>query len=450
VGLFGLFLWMYKDRLKAGVAVFISFLLFYFFGAFHDFLQKNLGKTFLVRYVFLMPILGLVYIAVLRSVKRKVIAPKFIFYLNVLTVFFIMMDTVTIIGKAVGRAKMNKSLTVCTACDKPDVYFIIVDGYAGNEQIINDFSDNNRPFSDSLQMLGFRVLSHSRSNYERTEFSMASMLNMDYHPLSDFTVSDSSLEYCFKQIAKNKVVDAFHQQGYAFVNNSIFDIDGQASPVNNNFLIKGTNLIESETLLARLRRDVYIPFLMKYMQNSELYKDFLFQPYYSDSTLVNRLEVIMHAKADRPRFVYTHLLMTHFPYYFQENGQLNNRKDIRVDNYSDKKLYLSNLKYTNQRLLSLLRKLLQSYKKPPVIILASDHGFRYAERPALAFSNLMAVYLPGEKNKQFYDSVSSVNQFRLLFNVMFRQDLPLLEDRVGQRAQLLTDGDSVLSLQKIK
>jgi hypothetical protein len=312
------------------------------------------------------------------------------------------------------------------------VHFIVVDGYAGTEQLAQDFSFTNAAFLDSLKTLGFRVLKKSRSNYVRTEFSMASMLNMDYHQRKDYSVTDESLFYCYRQIARNKAVASFQQQGYEVVNNSIFDIDNRRSPVRNTFLVTGTDLIESETLLARLRRDVYIPFLMTHLQKTGLYRSFIYQALESDKALAARLEKVTAEKRDKPRLIYTHFLMTHFPYYYRSDGQLNKAEDIRADNYADKTLYLGNLQFSSRRLLSVIREILETSPTPPVIVLASDHGFRYAENPANAFSALNAVYLPGRQYGLYYDSLSGVNQFRVLLNTLFQQRLPLLQDRNGE------------------
>jgi hypothetical protein len=196
--------------------------------------------------------------------------------------------------------------------------------------------------------------------------------------------------------------------------------------------VTGTDLIESETLLARLRRDVYIPFLMNHLQKTSLYRNFIFQALESDKALAARLKKLTAEKAAAPRFIYTHFLMTHFPYYYQVDGQLNKAKDIRADNYADKNLYLGNLQFSSRRLLSVVREILETSPTPPVIVLASDHGFRYAANPANAFSALSAVYLPGRQYGQYYDSLSGVNQFRVLLNTLFQQRLPLLQDRNGE------------------
>jgi hypothetical protein len=75
--------------------------------------------------------------------------------------------------------------------------------------------------------------------------------------------------------------------------------------------------------------------------------------------------------------------------------------------------------------------LLQTAPAPPVIIFMSDHGFRHFTKPVdrkYHFMNLNAVYLPGRNYSLFNDSLSNVNQFRVLFNSLFKTSYPVLPD----------------------
>ena len=62
-----------------------------------------------------------------------------------------------------------------------------------------------------------------------------------------------------------------------------------------------------------------------------------------------------------------------------------------------------------------------------------DHGFREFghETPEIKkyyFMNLNSVYLPNKDYSRFYEGMSGVNQFRVILNTSFRQNLPLLKD----------------------
>jgi hypothetical protein len=62
----------------------------------------------------------------------------------------------------------------------PDVYYIILDGYARGDVLSKTMGFDNTPFLSELQRLGFIVTLCSQSNYAQTELSLASSLNLVY------------------------------------------------------------------------------------------------------------------------------------------------------------------------------------------------------------------------------------------------------------------------------
>lgn len=92
--------------------------------------------------------------------------------------------------------------------------------------------------------------------------------------------------------------------------------------------------------------------------------------------------------------------------------------------------YLDYLQYANLELRRMVTTIRQN-NPGAVIIFLSDHGYRWRTRgvkqPELFF-NQNAVYLPSGNYEKFYDSVTNVNQFRILFNTIFAQQYPLLPD----------------------
>ncbi|HXB96005.1 MAG TPA: sulfatase-like hydrolase/transferase, partial [Puia sp.] len=132
----------------------------------------------------------------------------------------------------------------------------------------------------------------------------------------------------------------------------------------------------------------------------------------------------------RPRFVYTHVMMPHEPFLFDSLLRWRSVKEIRMP-APRLKDYLGYLPYTNSRIRQLITTIKKNTGGKAVILFMSDHGFRYWEEhipDSVFFRNQNAVYFPDGNYSGFYDNISNVNQFRLVFDKLFHLELPLLKD----------------------
>ena len=125
--------------------------------------------------------------------------------------------------------------------------------------------------------------------------------------------------------------------------------------------------------------------------------------------------------------------MPHYPYYFKADGTPNPLHLLAEGNQVRQKEYLGYLQYCNGVFIKTIDSILKESKTPPIIIFMSDHGFREFDRDIeknakYYFMNLNAIYLPDKNYGEFYDGISSVNQFRVLLNTSFGQNFPLLKD----------------------
>ena len=89
------------------------------------------------------------------------------------------------------QSTSRPSVSVRAVSSKPDIYYIVLDGYARSDILSEDFSFDNSQFVDFLVSRGFVVPTKIQSNYPWTLMSVASTLNMDY--VQDFApvLSDS-------------------------------------------------------------------------------------------------------------------------------------------------------------------------------------------------------------------------------------------------------------------
>ena len=66
------------------------------------------------------------------------------------------------------------------ASPSPDIYYIILDEYAREDDLSTNFSYDNSLFLNNLRKMGFFVADWSQSNYTYTLFSLTSSLNLNY------------------------------------------------------------------------------------------------------------------------------------------------------------------------------------------------------------------------------------------------------------------------------
>jgi hypothetical protein len=148
----------------------------------------------------------------------------------------------------------------------------------------------------------------------------------------------------------------------------------------------------------------------------------------------NNLAVINEIKnltlnEDKHFFIYAHVLLPHFPYFFDQNGKL---MSLQYANEAENQIkYLKQLKYTNKLIKDCIETILSHAKSKPIIIIQGDHGFRYLTNKnqlTESFTILNAYYFPDQNYNSIYDSISPVNSFRVIFNKYFNSNLPLLKD----------------------
>jgi hypothetical protein len=238
------------------------------------------------------------------------------------------------------------------------------------------------------------------------------------------------INICYGQINKNNLWDFLKANGYEIKNYSIFNVDDIPTLAPQNLLIVGSGLITSQTFLSRLDRDIRFNLVERFKIRSEIKRITNYMGE-SNEKLYQKLLNESGSSSQKPRFVYTHLMMPHYPYYYDSKGNPNPLEIITEGNQSRKKEYIEYLQYCNEQFKTLVNNVLTNSKNPPIIIFMGDHGWRHFTEPAdpkYQFMNLSSVYLPDKEYSSYYDGMSNINMFRILLNKQFHQNLPLLKD----------------------
>jgi hypothetical protein len=421
---------------KAAVFTFLIMCFHFFFGTIHDSLKSWIPNSLLVKYFFILPFAILLFILLFFYFRKTTrYFHRFIKYINILLVTLILIDSVELIFKINNSNKRTISnpigFTGCDTCNKPDIYFIIADEYAGQRELADVFHFDNSAFISALKEKGFRIINNSFSNYNYTPFCMASTLSMNYlMSIEGRNSSKKDRRICYQLINQNPVIELLKDQGYVFKNLSVFQFNDDLPIETSPFFLTGKDLLTSQTFLSRLDRDIRFNLVTKYKIRSEM-QTLANTELNSIRSIYNHTLEEVTKDSKQPRFIYIHLMMPHYPYFFDRNGKMNPVDKLMEGQQVLQKEYIEYLQYSNGQFLKLIDYILSNSKKLPIIIFMGDHGFRHFTDNIdhkYYYNNLNSIYLPSQNYKGFSDSLSSVNQFRVLFNNQFNQHLPLLKN----------------------
>ena len=438
---FLLFLIFFKNPAKAALAAGFLLAFYFFFGALHDSLKAHLRPA--SRYALLVPaflIAAVAWTFFLRRTHRSF--RRWVLFLNSLFLLYIAVDLAELFlstgrhdYRSIRAAATRDTITYTRYSDtaKPDIYFLLFDAYTSSLALEEQYHYDNGDFDRYLSQKGFHIQRASRSNYKYTILSMPSIFNMCYLDGLKEVKGGPVEEYYYLSdlIRDNELMAFLHSLGYDIVNCSIFDLHGNPSPVEESLLPIKTRLITDQTFYSRFYRDVgwnFYQFTFNPFSEKEINLSLN-----NDNKLIDQVKTASSIRAARPRFIYGHFNIPHPPYFYDKNG---NRKKVKApytptdeDHLSD---YLDYLSYTNSRAEEMIDTILKNTGGKAVIILMGDHGLRYHDQlgynPLFFVQNQNAVYFPDKDYHLFQDSISGVNQFRVVLNSLFKQNIPLLKD----------------------
>jgi hypothetical protein len=325
---------------------------------------------------------------------------------------------------------------------RPDVYYVILDGYGSAETLRAVYGFDNRPFLEALRARGFYVAGESRSNYAQTPLSLASSTNMEYVPpeLEASGRKTKDIVALFRMIEESRVMAAFRARGYRTVHFQ----SGWAVTARNRYADRNVNCGGWEEFNRVLA------------QTTLLEAANFFQPIEKQSRErilceFDRLAAIAR-EVPGPRYVFAHFVFPEPPFLFDRDGRP--RPGANVDDPSrqsgDRAGYVDQIVFCNRKVLAAIDRILADSPTPPIIVVQGDHGpaskawrWMYSDEgppatgrePGIApffrerFGILNAYRVPPEAAARLYPSISPVNSFRVVLDACFGENLPLLADR---------------------
>jgi len=320
--------------------------------------------------------------------------------------------------------------------NNPDIYYLIFDGFAGPEILLEYYDTDILDFITRLERRGVYVATESKSNYSMTINSLPSSLNINYwDELAGEGIKDIGWIPVMPLIQDNLVSNYLHNNGYALVTfpsgfwpTEDIRTDKKLSPL--------INLNEyQENLLLHTPVPRIFPGIL--YDNHRNRVDFVL------SSLKNI------AKEEKPTFVFAHIITPHPPFVFDEEG--NHVHPQRPYNHFDaddyrnlggttaeyQEMYSDQLNYIFGIILEMIDEILLASKSPPIIIIQGDHGPGSMVTQAQfeednldeRFSIMNAYYFPDKDYSSLYPAITPVNSFRVVFNQYFEENLPLLPDK---------------------
>lgn len=320
----------------------------------------------------------------------------------------------------------------------PDIYFIILDGYARNDTLKSLYNFDNSSFINKLVNQGFYIATKSNTNYIQTNLSLAGTLNLCYLDSLAAKIKDNSLGPTMSLISTNALSVILKRAGYETVAfESGYDITElqqadcyySQSMISQQFL----NLILSTTILNDIKFQIFNTTSIQAERHARLIRNTLIK--------IGKMKV-----KGAPKFVFAHILCPHPPFVFNSDGTLMDQEQsfeirdgshLSMDNAKYRLNYIKQLEYINIMVNNMLSDILKESERPKVIVLQSDHGpgseldSESKQNTLLSerFGILNAIYFSDKNHSSLYQSISPVNTFRVVLNKYFATNLALLKDR---------------------
>jgi hypothetical protein len=454
------------DVRSAALLATLTLVIFFSYGHLRSLIkQVNLSVVSIGRHRYLLPgaftLIVLGYWLVRSRIKDVTQVTAWINWVAVVAVIFPLIN----IGRSAYEVARNKRLPTterisATASSlrsergQPDVYYIVLDGYARADILEEIFTLDNQDFIDDLEKRGFQVANRSNSNYNRTVFSIASSLNMAY--LQDLTAqSQTSLGQAKILLKDAAVPEYFKSLGYEIV--ALESGYGPTHINNYDHFIAFEKPHSLHVFGIPFQMGDFEWYLVQTSIVSAIYDGLLAGDYlrvgdqrfaghrYRVSESFDTLEEIPGWKGSF--FVFAHIVSPHPPFVFDSQGNpvdpdypftFKDANDYL--RYSDRDDYIQGYRdqliYLNSLVLETVDGIIASSSPAPIIILQADHGsgaytdFDDVENTDLQerYAIFNAYYFQGETSSKIYPSVTPVNTFRIVFDEFFNGEFELLPD----------------------
>ena len=334
---------------------------------------------------------------------------------------------------------------ISTATEKPDIYYLIFDRYARQDQLKSVYGHDNVEFLDALRQRGFFIADNAYSNYQRTAHSVISSLNFDYLDRLDAPATQGKSDWLplYQMFQDFRIGRFLKNHGYevhfsgtwweptrriaiADVTHNFYEV-----PEIARFIYENSLIVEAaEALGIRMASPLY----WQCQRSRLMFEDIRTAP-----------------GSDKPKFHFAHFLIPHPPFVTHESGRCLEKGEALARTRTQN--YVGQLVYANGQILAMVDALLAAPGPKPIIILQADEGpwpEKYARQEvtmigrdaskvnwsAVSSSDLKekmaifsAIYAPSIRPVSLTPEITPVNTFRLILRDYFNVAIEPLPDR---------------------
>jgi hypothetical protein len=324
----------------------------------------------------------------------------------------------------------------------PNIYYIILDGYARADMLKDIYHYDNTEFLSYLTKRGFYIANKSAANYNQTTLSLASSLNFDYLGVLEnkIGITSDNRKPLLRMINNSRAIELLMKHGYKIIN---FSSGYYLTEIKNADIYIHPRWNSGE-FQSQLLNTTVIPYVFELMR--------IEMPQYNSHRawiLKTFDSVAKTPEFKTPVFVFAHIFSPHPPFVFDWNGQkirnfrkftISDGSHLMQEGFSRNKYierYRNQLIFINTKVKSLIEHILAKSDKPLIIILQSDHGpGSMLDWESFGKTNLKekmsilnAYYFSDSEYAELYENISPVNTFRVIFNHFFGTNYEILPDK---------------------
>ena len=393
------------------------------------------------------------------------------FPLNLISTTLILLQVATLVARnsetygdeMATAARIDEGASVETSAriqdfdQRPDIYYIIPDGYPSDAWLKSEMDFDNSAFTDALEARGFVVASHAQSNYASTLLSLASTLNMRHFNSNPTDMSDKA--FLRMSIADNEAARFLKRHGYTYVQLlSGYLFPSPIADINRDFSPAGTvevrmargelaatlwDSASSANLDAGFRHFHQRSFLAAYFETTLL--EILLQQWpnllqglhswsydmYSPYRFLDTIEELSTIVAmPEATFTLVHLLKPHRPVTFDADGNI-----ISAIGNPSRKEHLAELEFVNSQFIALIDEILAGSQHQPIIVFQADHGstngsVQSLDERLIHFDVYSAVFIPDQFTVTVPRPFTTINTFPMILNAVFDAGFEFSDDRL--------------------